>query len=53
MVNMRETLGRLMLEPERVSVLEVAISDFDKLPAMLEEFVDTVQQLGPNPMKGF
>ncbi|MHB8148400.1 MAG: hydrogenase iron-sulfur subunit, partial [Vulcanimicrobiaceae bacterium] len=53
MDNMRETLGRLMLEPERVSVLEVAISDAHRLPAMLEDFVEQVRLLGPNPMKGF
>ena len=53
MDNMRETLGRLMLEPERVSVLEVAISDAHRLPGMLESFVEQVRALGPNPMKGF
>ncbi|MGH7683222.1 MAG: hydrogenase iron-sulfur subunit, partial [Vulcanimicrobiaceae bacterium] len=53
MDNMRETLGRLMLEPERVAVLEVAISDAYRLPAMLGEFVERVRALGPNPMKGF
>jgi quinone-modifying oxidoreductase subunit QmoB len=53
MDNMRETLGRLMLEPERVSVLEVAISDAYRLPEMLEAFVRQIQALGPNPMKGF
>jgi quinone-modifying oxidoreductase subunit QmoB len=53
MANMRETLGRLMLEPERVQVFEVAISDYDGLAAMLGRFAETVKQVGPNPMKGF
>ena len=53
MDNVRETLGRLALEPERVKVMEVAISDGDKLPAMLAEFVDVIRAVGPNPMKGF
>lgn len=53
MDNMRETLGRLMLEPERVGVLEVAISDAHKLPQMLADFAEQVRALGPNPMKGF
>jgi len=53
MANMRETLGRLMLEPERVRVVEVAISDYDKLPSILAEFTETIKQVGPNPMKGF
>lgn len=53
MDNMRETLGRLMLEPERVSVLEVAISDAYRLPALLADFAEQIRPLGPNPMKGF
>jgi quinone-modifying oxidoreductase subunit QmoB len=53
MGNMRETLGRLMLEPERVQVMEVEISDSDHIPRMLEEFVDRIKKIGPNPMKGF
>ena len=53
MGNVRETLGRLALEPERVRVMEVAISESDKLPAMLEEFVHVIKAIGPNPMKGF
>jgi quinone-modifying oxidoreductase subunit QmoB len=53
MGNMQETLGRLMLEPERVQVMEVEISDSDRIPGMLEEFVDRIKQIGPNPMKGF
>ena len=52
MENIRETLGRQMLEPERVQVMEVAISDSDRLPAMIEAFVDVIRAVGPNPMKG-
>jgi quinone-modifying oxidoreductase subunit QmoB len=53
MGNVQETLERLALEPERVKVLEVAISDWDRIPAMLEEFVAVIKAVGPNPMKGF
>jgi len=53
MGNVRETLGRLALEPERVQVMEVAISDADKIPSLLEEFVRAIKAIGPNPMKGF
>jgi len=53
MENVRETLSRLMLEPERAQVMEVAISDFDSLPARLAQFVDVIKGVGPNPMKGF
>jgi quinone-modifying oxidoreductase, subunit QmoB len=53
MDNVRETLGRLALEPERVQVMEVAISEAEKLPALLAGFVSTIKAVGPNPMKGF
>jgi quinone-modifying oxidoreductase subunit QmoB len=53
MGNVQETLDRLALEPERVKVLEVAISEWDRLPGMLEEFVAAIKAIGPNPMKGF
>ncbi|HYB41856.1 MAG TPA: hydrogenase iron-sulfur subunit, partial [Candidatus Methylomirabilis sp.] len=53
MGNVQETLERLALEPERVKVMELAISESDRIPAMLEEFVSTIKAVGPNPMKGF
>ncbi|HEV8438254.1 MAG TPA: hydrogenase iron-sulfur subunit [Methylomirabilota bacterium] len=53
MGNVQETLERLALEPERVKVMELAISECDKIPAMLEEFVNVIKTVGPNPMKGF
>ncbi len=53
MGNVRETLGRLALEPERVQVMEVAISDSGRIPGLLEEFVRVIRAIGPNPMKGF
>jgi quinone-modifying oxidoreductase subunit QmoB len=31
---------------------QVAISEFDKLPQIINEFVDRVKEIGPNPFKG-
>ncbi len=53
MENIGETLGTLGLEPERCSVRQIAISDYDKIPAIIEEFVEEIIELGPNPFKGF
>lgn len=53
MENVKETLDRLALEAERVKVMEVEISDSDKIPGMLEELVETVKKVGLNPLKGF
>ncbi len=46
-----ETLGRLQLESERVGLLQVAINEYDKLPDMINEFVEKVKGFGPNPFK--
>jgi quinone-modifying oxidoreductase subunit QmoB len=48
-----ETLDRLQLESERVSMVQVAISEYDKLPQIINEFVEKVKEIGPNPFKGF
>ncbi len=53
MENIGETLGSLGLEPERCGVRQIAISDYDKVPAIIEEFVDEIIEMGPNPFKGF
>jgi len=48
-----EALKSLALENERVAQFEVAIDDYDKLPKMINDFVESVEALGPNPFKGF
>jgi len=53
MENIGETLGTLGLEPERCGVQQIAISDYDKIPGIIEEFVEEIIELGPNPFKGF
>ncbi len=53
MENIGETLGTLGLEPERCSVRQIAISDYDKIPTIIDEFVEEIIELGPNPFKGF
>ena len=48
-----EALSSLALENERVAQFEVAIDDYDKLPKIINDFVEMVEDLGPNPFKGF
>ena len=48
-----ETLDRLGLESERVRMSQVTIMDYDKLPQMLDDFAEELDDLGPNPMKDF
>ncbi len=51
--NVQETLDRLALEPERIRLVELAHDEFRRLPEILEEFAATVEEVGPNPYKGF
>ncbi len=48
-----DALSSLALEEERVAQFQVAIDEYDKLPQMIDEFVEMVEELGPNPFKGF
>jgi len=48
-----ETLDRLALESERVRFETVSIIDYDKLPALLDEFSEAIEEIGPNPFKGW
>jgi quinone-modifying oxidoreductase subunit QmoB len=49
----QETLGRLQLESERVRMVQLSIADYNKLPEIINEFVEKINELGPNPYKGF
>jgi len=53
MANIGETLGKLGIETERVQQMQVAIDEYDKVPGMIDEFVDMITKLGPNPFKGY
>jgi len=48
-----DALESLALEKERVTQFEIAIDEYDKLPEMINAFVKQVEELGPNPFKGF
>ena len=48
-----ETLKSMMLEPERVVQVEASIADADRLPKVIDEFVDRIMGIGFNPFKGF
>jgi quinone-modifying oxidoreductase subunit QmoB len=48
-----ETLDRLALESERIKFLEVGITDYDKVPGIIGEFMETIDEIGPNPYKGW
>ncbi len=48
-----EALASLALENERVAQFEIAIDEYDKLPQIVNDFVASIEEMGPNPFKGF
>ena len=50
--NVQETLTRLMLEPERVQLEQLAMNEYDKIPKILDDFAEAIEDMGPNPFKG-
>jgi quinone-modifying oxidoreductase subunit QmoB len=48
-----DTLKSMMLEPERVTQVEASIADSDRLPKVIDTYVETILGIGFNPFKGF
>ena len=48
-----ETLDRLALESDRVQLIQLQISEYSELPRMINEFSEKLDEVGPNPYKGF
>ncbi|MDI6631376.1 MAG: hydrogenase iron-sulfur subunit [Bacillota bacterium] len=49
----KETLDRLALESDRVRIEQVQISDYNLVPEIIKEFAARIEEVGPNPYKGF
>jgi quinone-modifying oxidoreductase subunit QmoB len=48
-----DTLKQMALETERVASYEVAITDIERLPILINEYAKTIERIGLSPMKGF
>jgi quinone-modifying oxidoreductase subunit QmoB len=48
-----ETLDRLALESDRVQLVQLQITDYPDLPRIINEFSEKMDEVGPNPYKGF
>ncbi|MFA6221299.1 MAG: FAD-dependent oxidoreductase [Desulfomonilaceae bacterium] len=53
MSKVKETLDRLVLESDRIRLEQLSIDDYYRIPQILEEFSARLEELGPNPYKGF
>ena len=51
MGNVQDTLDRLMLESDRLRLEQIAITDYEKLPKIFDDFLEKLEELGPNPYK--
>jgi quinone-modifying oxidoreductase subunit QmoB len=49
----QETLDRLVLEADRVRFEQISMNDVERVPAVIAEFMEKLEELGPNPYKGF
>jgi quinone-modifying oxidoreductase, subunit QmoB len=50
--NIRETLQTMMLEPERIKTVFLEITDYHKIPGIINDYVEEIERIGPNPFKG-
>ncbi len=48
-----DTLKSLNLETERVATYEVAITDIERVPKLINEYAAKIEEIGMNPFKGF
>jgi len=46
-----DTLKGMSLEPERVKTYEVAITDIQRAPQLINEMAETIQKIGLSPLK--
>ncbi len=51
--NISEKLKQLALETERVRIEELSIDEYERLPELINEFAEEIEEIGMNPFKGF
>ena len=51
--NVQEKLKQLALEEERVHLVQLPIDQFERLPEIVNEFAEEIEDIGMNPFKGF
>jgi quinone-modifying oxidoreductase, subunit QmoB len=51
MDNVKEKLQQMALEEERVQLHEIALTDYDKIPQIIGDMMETIEEIGPNPFK--
>lgn len=49
--NIQEVLQKMMLESERIKTVFVEINDYEKIPKIINDYVEEIELIGPNPFK--
>jgi quinone-modifying oxidoreductase subunit QmoB len=49
--NIQEALETMMLEPERIKTAFVEITNYDKIPEIINDYIEEIELIGPNPFK--
>jgi quinone-modifying oxidoreductase subunit QmoB len=49
--NIQETLQTMMLEPERIQTVFLEIDEYFRIPDIIDEYMETIEDIGPNPFK--
>ncbi len=50
--NIQEALDSMALEPERVKLEQLALTEYERIPEIIGEFMETIEEVGFNPFKG-
>jgi len=50
--NIGEKLKQMAMENERVELHQLAISEYDRLPKIFDDFLEVIEEHGMNPFKG-
>jgi quinone-modifying oxidoreductase subunit QmoB len=53
MTKIQETLNRLVLESDRIRLEQISITDYSRVPEILDSFAEKLNSIGPNPYKGY
>ncbi len=50
--NIQETLQTMMLETERIRTEFLEIDEYNRIPEIIEDYMNEIELIGPNPFKG-
>ncbi len=50
--NIQETLDKMMLESERIKTVFLEINEYNKIPDIINDYVEEIELVGMNPFKG-